>query len=53
MATQVFKIPESMKKGAKYTFCPGCDHGIAIRLIADVMDELGVLQATDRKRRLA
>lgn len=42
MTTQVFKIPDSMKKGAKYTFCPGCDHGIAVRLIAEVIDELGV-----------
>ena len=42
METQVFKIPDSMKEGAKYTFCPGCDHGIAIRLIADVIDELNI-----------
>ena len=42
MATQVFKIPECMKNGAKYTFCPGCDHGIAVRLIAEVIDELGI-----------
>ena len=37
---QVFKIPDSMKEGSKYTFCPGCDHGIAIRLIAELIDEL-------------
>lgn len=42
MTTQVFKIPDSIKEGAKYTFCPGCDHGIAIRLIADVIDELNI-----------
>ena len=39
---QVFSIPKSMKKDFKYTFCPGCDHGIAIRLIAEVIDELGI-----------
>ncbi len=46
MATQVFKIPDSIKKDAKYTFCPGCDHGIAIRLIAEVIDELGIRENT-------
>lgn len=39
---QVFSIPKTMKKDFKYTFCSGCDHGIAIRLIAEVIDELGV-----------
>ena len=39
---QVFSIPESMKKDFRYTFCPGCDHGIAIRLVAEVIDELGI-----------
>ena len=32
---QVFKIPECMKKDFRYTFCPGCDHGVAIRLLAE------------------
>lgn len=39
---QVFSIPKTMKKDFKYTFCPGCDHGIAIRLIAEVIDELDI-----------
>ena len=39
---QVFSIPKSMKKDFKYTFCPGCDHGVAIRLLAEIIDELGV-----------
>ena len=42
MATQVFDIPKSIKKDMKYTFCPGCDHGVAIRLVAEVLDELGL-----------
>ena len=42
MTTQVFKLPESLKKDAKYTFCPGCDHGVAVRLVAEVIDELGL-----------
>lgn len=43
---QVFKIPESIKKGSKYTFCGGCDHGIAIRLVAELIDELSLKEKT-------
>ena len=39
---QVFSIPKAFKKDFKFTFCPGCDHGIAIRLIGEVIDELGI-----------
>lgn len=39
---QVFSIPQSMKENFRYTFCPGCDHGIIIRLVAEVIDELGI-----------
>lgn len=42
----VFQIPKSIKKGAKFSFCPGCDHGVAIRLIAEVMDELNLREKT-------
>lgn len=42
MATQIFKIPESLKKDVKFSFCPGCDHGVAIRLMTEVIDELGL-----------
>lgn len=42
MTTQVFKIPESFKKDAKFSFCPGCDHGVAVRLVAEVLDELNL-----------
>lgn len=42
MTTQVFKIADSFKKNVKYTFCPGCDHGVAVRLVAEVIDELGI-----------
>ncbi len=46
MATQVFKIPETFRKDAKYTFCPGCDHGVAVRLVAECLEELGLIQDT-------
>ncbi len=39
MATQVFKVPDSLRKDMKFSFCPGCDHGVAIRLVAEVLDE--------------
>src|SRR5574344_739796 len=39
---KVFKIPDTLKKGVKLPFCPGCDHGIAIRLVAEVLEELGL-----------
>lgn len=44
MATQVFKIPNSMKEDARFTFCPGCDHGVAVRLVGEVLDELGITE---------
>lgn len=42
----VFSVPKSMKKDFKYTFCPGCDHGIAIRLVAELIDEMGLRENT-------
>lgn len=46
MVTQVFKIPDSIKENAKFTFCPGCDHGVAVRLVGEVLDELGITENT-------
>ena len=43
---QVFSIPKSLKENMRYTFCPGCDHGIAVRLVAEVIDELGIQDKT-------
>lgn len=42
----VFSTPESMKKDFRYTFCPGCDHGIAVRLVAELIDELNLRENT-------
>lgn len=42
MVTQVFKLPDSLRDNVKYSFCPGCDHGVAVRLVAEVLDELGI-----------
>lgn len=46
MAVQTFKIPDSIKSGAKFSFCPGCDHGVAVRIIAELLDELGLKEKT-------
>ena len=46
MAVQVFIVPESFREGFKYSFCPGCDHGVAIRLVAEVLDEFGIRDNT-------
>lgn len=46
MTTQVFKLPTTLKDNVKYTFCPGCDHGVAVRLVAEVLEELGVCENT-------
>lgn len=42
----IFQTPKSIKKGAKFPFCPGCDHGIAVRLVAEVLDELNLREKT-------
>ena len=46
MATQVFSLPKTLKGDVKYSFCPGCDHGVAVRLVAEVLDELGIIDNT-------
>jgi len=38
---KVFSRPRSLSD-APYTYCPGCHHGIIGRLIAEVIDELGI-----------
>lgn len=42
----VFQIPRSLKKDTKFPFCPGCDHGLALRLVAEVLDELNLREKT-------
>ena len=41
----IYTKPESLTpRGTHY--CPGCTHGIAHRLIAEVIDEMGVRETT-------
>lgn len=46
METLVFKRPDSIREDYNMTFCPGCDHGLAIRLVAEVLDEFNVREKT-------
>lgn len=41
----VFDYPDSFTD-ATMTYCPGCTHGIIHRLIAEVIDELGIRERT-------
>lgn len=41
----VFQIPKLLKDKA-FPFCPGCDHGVAVRLVAEVLEELDLAQKT-------
>lgn len=45
MKKLLYKIPESLS-GKEFTYCPGCHHGIVHRLIAEVIDELGIREKT-------
>lgn len=40
-----FNKPKSLK-GREWIYCPGCGHGIAHRLVAEVIDELGIRERT-------
>ncbi len=42
---QVYCRPESLKDNAN-SYCPGCGHGIVHRIVAEVIDELGVREKT-------
>jgi 2-oxoglutarate ferredoxin oxidoreductase subunit beta len=44
-ATLVYKRPESMSDAVTH-YCPGCTHGIAHRLISEVLDEMGLQEKT-------
>ncbi len=43
---KVFEITNVLKKGIKNSFCPGCDHGLAIRLISEAIEELNLKEKT-------
>jgi 2-oxoglutarate/2-oxoacid ferredoxin oxidoreductase subunit beta len=45
LETVVYQRPESLTEGSTH-YCPGCTHGVAHRLIAEVLDEMGLREKT-------
>jgi 2-oxoglutarate ferredoxin oxidoreductase subunit beta len=45
MAKQVFKRPKTLKENI-FHYCPGCGHSIIHRLVAEVIEELGIRERT-------
>lgn len=43
--TAVYERPKSLVDGLTH-YCPGCTHGVAHRLVAEVIDEMGVRETT-------
>lgn len=43
---QVFQQPISTALEHRYDYCAGCGHGITLRLVAEVIDELGLREQT-------
>jgi len=41
----IFERPQSMTK-AETHYCPGCTHGVAHRMVAEIVDELGIREKT-------
>jgi len=46
MEQLVYKKPDAIRDDFKITFCAGCDHGVAVKLVAEIIDELGVREDT-------
>lgn len=46
MEQLVYQRPDAIKEDFNFTFCPGCDHGVAIKLVAEVIDELKIRENT-------
>jgi len=42
---KIFNLPKSLRN-VKTHYCPGCGHGIAHRLVAEVIDELAIRERT-------
>lgn len=41
----IYKRPKGLNDN-KYIYCPGCTHGLVHKLVAEVLEELGVLEKT-------
>lgn len=45
MKGSLYERPQSLT-AARFHYCPGCGHGVAHRLVAEVIDELGLREKT-------
>jgi 2-oxoglutarate ferredoxin oxidoreductase subunit beta len=45
MTTTIFERPKSLTD-TQFSYCPGCTHGITHRLVAETIDELGIVGRT-------
>ena len=43
--TKIFERPKSLVDVVTH-YCPGCTHGVAHRLVAEIIDELGIQERT-------
>ena len=43
----VYQRPDALTDTNTH-YCPGCTHGVAHRLIAEVIDEMGIREQDDR-----
>jgi 2-oxoglutarate ferredoxin oxidoreductase subunit beta len=44
--TLVYKKPECLLKNGHFTFCPGCGHGIVLKIVAELIDEFNLQKDT-------
>lgn len=45
MAVTIFERPEGMQETITH-YCPGCTHGVIHRIVAEVIDEMGLREST-------
>ena len=45
MTKNFYAAPKTLTT-ARFHYCPGCGHGVAHRLVAEVIDELGIREKT-------
>jgi len=46
MESLVYKRPDSLLKDARFTFCPGCGHGVVLKIMAELLDEFNLKEET-------
>lgn len=46
MEKLVFDIPKNLHRNINSGFCAGCDHGVAIRILAEALEELNLSEKT-------